>query len=415
MKKKLKLLYTQFVLWLSKSYTIYILMSLIVFVFLIIAVLSKKLGLTDVIEFSAFSAVLLESVLVTLSNILCKHLKNKIEDPSKLSTNYEKIVDIYKSSISEMIIGDDNKPIPVVLVSWIYNKTIEVIDDPNAEYRLPEMIIRYYEQLFSAHQTSNIYNNINIRVLDWNATEDKFIIQTGRTTYYNSLVTNRAMDLKLEEGISVRQLFECGPVVLPLSLSKLSNHLGFNGFVESADGFIAFVFRQDNISIGKRTWGDSIGASLKTKYALDDYSFTIEGLRRGILAEIDDELKISVDQVLQLKIIAAYRDLIEGGKPQLLFYCMSNKSKDDITTAFEAGNHTIRERRRNARYSRERLEIEMETDGKKICWIHKNDIKSNVEIRSDRIIHNGKVLYMMPSASACVALLRKFYTDSEST
>lgn len=413
--KKSKTLYTRFVLWLSKSYTIYILMSLIVFAFLIVAVISNKLGVTDVIEFSAFSAVLLESALITFSNILCKHLANKIEDPSKLTDDYEKIAEIYKSSISEMVIGDDGKPIPVVFVSWIYNKTIEIVDNPNNEYRLPEMIVRFYDQLFTAHQTSNIYNNINVRVCDWNESENKFIITTGRTTYYNSLVTNRAMDLRLEDGISVRQLYECGPFILPLSLSKLSNHLGFNGFVESSDGYIAFVFRQDNISIGKRTWGDSIGASLKSKYALENYSFTVEGLKNGIKSEIDDELKIPFDSIAQMNIIAAYRDLIEGGKPQLLFYCLSSKSKDDITTAFEVGNHTIRERRRNARYTRERQEIEMETDGKKIYWIHKNDIMSNVEIRSDRIIHNGKVLYMMPSASACVALIRKFFIDSETT
>ena len=51
---------------------------------------------------------------------------------------------------------------------------------------------------------------------------------------------------------------------------KLSNHLGFKGVVESVDGYIPFIKRNDTVSIGKSTYGDSIGALLKTKYALDE-------------------------------------------------------------------------------------------------------------------------------------------------
>lgn len=63
-----------------------------------------------------------------------------------------------------------------------------------------------------------------------------FTITTGRTNYYKSLVTNRAIDYALAEGISVRELLECGPFIHSLKTSSLSNHLGFNGFAESADG-----------------------------------------------------------------------------------------------------------------------------------------------------------------------------------
>lgn len=66
------------------------------------------------------------------------------------------------------------------------------------------------------------------------------------------------MDYELESGISVRELLECGPMVHPLKYSSLSNHLGFNGFVESADGLIMLVYRKKNVSIGKRTFADSI-------------------------------------------------------------------------------------------------------------------------------------------------------------
>ena len=426
MKERLYKYYTKVVLWLSKSYTIYILITAVVFLFLLIAVFLKKLQLVDVIEFSALSAVLLEGTLISLSKILCKHLLNKVEDPSKLNHNYDQIVSTYGSSKNSMIIGSDSHCIPVVFESWLYDKKIIIYDDPLDRYVLPEIASRYYEKLFSAHITSNIYNNINIRVLDWKADDDRFIINTGRTTYYESMVTNRAMDYEVEKGISIRQLYECGPVIMPLKLSKLSNHLGFNGFVESSDNKFAFVMRQDNVSIGKRTYGNSIGASLKSKYALKDYEFELSGLEEGIIAEIKDELKIKSEQIVdvvggknllnKIIIIAAYRDLVEGGKPQLLIYCKSNQKEKEITNNFKSAQKETKDRTKNASQRREKQEIEMETDGNKLIWISKEDIISgNVKVYSDRMEHNSKKYPMMPSASACLVMLRDYLRANDNT
>ncbi|MCM1316281.1 MAG: hypothetical protein NC244_13025 [Alistipes senegalensis] len=427
-KKKLNFIYTKIVLWLSKSYTIYVLISAIVFSFLLIAAFSNKLDIADIIELSAFSAVLLEHTLFALSNALCKNLLNKVEDPSKLITDYEHLANIYKSSASSMIKDNDNKNIPIILEAWLYDKSITINDNIDNEYKLPEMVIKNYDKLFSAHQTSNIYNNINIRVNDWQQTGSSYTIHTGRTTYYNSLVTNRSMDYEIDNGISVRQLYECGPFVQPLSLSKLSNHLGFNGFVESNDGFFAFIFHQGNVSIGKRTWGNSIGASLKTKYALNNLVFNQKGLEKGIISEVKDELTIEPDEIIpvdelrtesgkimpvnkqfkQIIVVSSYRDLVEGGKPQLFVYCKSKLSKDEITEKFKETNRGVNRRIRRTSDTRERNEIEMETDGNKIMWISKQDIIGNIKIYADRIEYNGKTFHMMPSASACVAMLKEF-------
>lgn len=426
MKERLNKYYTKVVLWLSKSYTIYILITAIVFLFLLIAVFLKKLQLVDIIEFSTFSAVLLEGTLISLSKILCKHLLNKVEDPSKLNYNFDQIVSTYGSSKDSMIIGSDDNCIPVVFESWLYDKKIIINDDPLERYVLPEMASRYYEKLFSAHITSNIYNNINIRVLDWKTDDDRFIIDTGRTTYYESMVTNRAMDYEVEKGISIRQLYECGPVIMPLSLSKLSNHLGFNGFVESSDNKFAFVLRQDNVSIGKRTYGDSIEASLKSKYALKNNKFELSGLEDGILHEINDELKIQSEHIVDIVdgknsfkkviILAAYRDLVEGGKPQLLIYCKSNQKENEITDKFKSLQQKTKDRTKSASQRREKQEIEMETDGNELVWISKEDIISGkVKVYSDRMEHKSKKYPMMPSASACLVMLRDYLRANDNT
>ena len=134
------------------------------------------------------------------------------------------------------------------------------------------------------------------------------------------------MDFPLKNGLSVRDLLELGPFLNDLSASELSNHIGYNGFIISKDGYIPFVKRKNNLSIGKNKFGASINASLKSVKALDPSTkiFTIEGFVNAILFEIGSELKLSTDALesfsIQKNLIAAYRDLVEGGKPQILFY-----------------------------------------------------------------------------------------------
>lgn len=335
MKKSIKISNKLWLL-LSKHYFVYILMALFVSIALVIFVcLRDDFNVTDVIELSAFSAVVLESILSGVAKIVQKRAANKVEDPSKLTIDYDSLMKIYHNSKNRMIMCSDGTLIPVIIEEWLYDKEIIIDDLYEYEYKLPELVVRYYDQFLSAHDTSNIYNNINIRINDWSTNGNKFIIVTGRTTYYNSLVTNRVMDYKLDNGISIRQLYECGPYVRPISKSVLSNHIGFNGFIESADGYFAFVFRGKNVSIGKRTWANSIGASLKAKYALDDYRFSAQGLENGILCEIKDELKIDRNNLVRIhgqfeKLSAEYANTVYEMQDKIKAFPMK---EEQLTTA----------------------------------------------------------------------------------
>lgn len=232
-------------------------------------IMSKK-DVADVVDISAFSAVVLEGALIAVVSLLRNKILNYTEDPNKLTTDYQALLKRY-SSEQNFVWKRNNSAIaviPVVHTAWLYNTEIEIIDHPEKEYELPDIVEKHFKELFAAHLTSKIYNNINIRIDDWYLDDKncKFKIFSGRTSYYKSLVTNRTMDYELEKGISIRELLECGPIVHPLKYSLLSNHLGVNGFVESSDGKIMFVYRKNNVSIGKRTYSNSIGASIKTKY-----------------------------------------------------------------------------------------------------------------------------------------------------
>ena len=248
------------------------------------------------------------------------------------------------------------------------------------------------------HHGQANFNNCLFRVDKWYLKKGKFIINTSRTTFYDSLVTNRSIDLCLENGVSGREIYENRSKISDLEDSQLSNHLGFNGFVETSDGWIPIVKRSSNVSIGKSTYGNSVNASVKRKYAYKkDEGFTKNGLIDAILHTISDELKISYEWLDihcrdNLKIIAAYRDVVEGGKPQILFYVKLNMKKQALHENF------------CLRITKEDWTQKMTADGKKLAWLKTESLKTAC-IAPDMVVCDNKVYKMVPSTSACFVML----------
>ena len=175
-----------------------------------------------------------------------------------------------------------------MIVDAILNDKTINITDRKKMYSIPEEASPYENDLFRAHDTSHIYNQLTVRVAAWGLGKDCFNIITERTTFYKSLITNRALDYRLPNEMTLRDLLQYGPFVPSLMESCLSNHLGVNGFIITSDGKIPIVRRKRVLSIGKHTYGPSVGASLKTKYCLDDEhnKFTMDGILKGIRNEI---------------------------------------------------------------------------------------------------------------------------------
>ncbi len=391
-----------------------------------------------------------------------KHVKNKYEDKEKLRQDYFNLADKYRlkknngeyDNINNLI--SDGNVIYPVSSSWtgdiclystnerIVNKDNLTIVDSKKIYSLPSIIESNMMEIINVHDTSEVYNNINIRVLDFKAGDNCLGLVTERTYYYYSLVTNRAADYDWSgKGITVRSLYEPGPALNSLEYSLLSNHLGFNGFIKSSDGYIVFVKRKKEVSIGKRTYGDSIGASLKTKYALNENGvFTVEGLKKSILKEIEDELKITENFVETINLIQAYRDCVECGKPQLLFYSEVSQTASQISEVFfeklkdknnsESNGKNDKTRKDLAQSDKERQKKEDKVlvDGDKLAWINVDDIfklkflEDGVEFVEDEggffSIEDGKTkrmenqfLNMVPSASAVLIRLKE-YLDKRS-
>ena len=337
----------------------------------------------------------------------------------RLTTDYEGLLKRY--SMEKNFIQKRNSTgvttFPVIQDAWLFNKNIKIVDYPENEYRLPGIVVNNFNELFKSFSSAKIYNSINIRVDDWYMSDDSntFTITTGRTNYYKSLVTNRAIDYTLAEGISVRELLECGPFIHSLKTSSLSNHLGFNGFVESADGKIALIFRKKGMSIGEETYSNSVTASLKIKYALNEsYLFTKDGLMNAIIEENNDELGIPFKTLITendepitendepIQLIAAYRDVLDGGKPQLLFYAKTEMTSEQITYAFNSKNTKI-----NCNEKPLAATESMITDGNFIYWMALEDLLK-CDVFPNKFVHDGKDFTMLPSAAACIVMLQEF-------
>ncbi len=389
-------------------------------VFALIFVLRKPFGISfdDLLDWTIFLSMLFAVVASGIAKAFNRWILNILEDDIKLTTDYDKLVLKYRNEMLRYnnstakrrnlrkLFGKKSAEctIPIIFECDLTKCEIQIYDDNQSQYQCPEIIQAHAQELLSAHAFSKVYNQLCVRVNEWKLEKNVFVMYTSRTTYYDSLMTNRVMDFRWNNSMTVREKFEFGPLLHDLQESQLSNHLGYNGFIESDDGYIVFVKRDGNFSIGKRTYGNSVGASLKTRYALDENGkFDEVGLGKAILKEIEDELKIPEKEIsdefsLEKNLIAAYRDVLEGGKPQLLFYVKSEWKKDKIEKNFKE-----KSKKKN---------IDMLQERSKLLWIQKTDL-SAMCILPDRIIHKGKSYHMLPSATGSVVLLLKYLKEND--
>lgn len=351
------------------------------------------------------TGVLVSFILVFICDLvasLISHIVGKrYEDCTKLTTDYDMLV---KKYCRERLIVYQGSVFPVIC--QIFRRKEENAFDMrfhyfDKKYELPKQIADKSSHIMEAHSFSTVYNNTNIRINDICTDENRVIISYSMTTYFDSLITNRAMDFPIENNKSIREIYEPGPFLSTLSESRLSNHLGFNGFIELADGKVIFVVRNGNVSIGKHTLAGSIGASLKTKYCLnEDRRLTDIGISNAMRREIYDELRIEIDETIDLcnTVFAFYRDIVEGGKPQFLFYYRSDavtSEQFDKKFSSDVRKHGIRK-------------TDTMLDGTHFEYLSVAELKECTITPGQIVFPNKKVYTMMPSAAASIVMFLQY-------
>ena len=374
--------------------------AILLFIILVICVSLKrnidKLKPTDIVDFSLIISFIILFLSKLVSNALLKPIRRVCEDAAKLSINYEELAKKYKLSNLIIIRNDfdkkennnnDTRNCLLVELICARKKSEEAYDikftDSLIHYELPNQIANISAHLFKVHRESDKYNSRCFRLDKITKIGNEINMRISRTSYYDSLLTNRAMDFIWPDGRSNREVYEPGPYISSLEDSKMSNHIGINGIIETKDEKFIFVKQSGKNSIGKNTIGTSIGTMLKEEYVLKkDGSLGDDAVIRAIENIINEKFEIK-DKITNENIVAIYRDLVEGGKPQILFYKKLEKE----------------------------YEFKVEKPDERLIFI-KRDTVMESEFKVDKIIMNKRPYSMMPSVVASIVLIKYHLGDT---
>lgn len=257
-----------------------------------------------------------------------------------------------KRDIDRFLNGDNNSSKPYLVIASLnvyanraFNTKLTIADNVNEAFKLPDFIIQNSRALLDAHKHSKKTNTATIRLDDFEQVDASTIkIHTKRTMYYHMLLTNRCMDYKLTDGMTLRDIYECNESISPINKSELGNQIGINGLVITKDGYLLIERR----GLDKTTWKDKFAQPISLALKEKDLFYrdekpeeitdaTVEdrfckvvrdtlknnfGLREG---EDYDELRFSEN------FMGFARDLLEGGKPNFYFYVVVNYTAREFT------------------------------------------------------------------------------------
>lgn len=276
------------------------------------------------------STVISTMIGFVLSTILLKIIRllfGSLEDKIKVSGDTNTLLKIYNADSTYKKLVELNGTKNVFIYHEIYKNDgkheLTVVDDKDKYFELTGLIENSYTDLFAIHKQSSKNNEDTIRLDNVLITDDKVIFYTSRSNFYNHLVTNRAIDFKLTENLSLRDIYEHGPYIGSLEKSKFSNHLGIN----------ALVFLNDNILLIPRRAGDStISKKCSTSSIATKLQFPKDGsnhidakflFKDAIIDNLAIRLKIDLDALdlarVHLTFLGIGQNIYEGGKPQAYF------------------------------------------------------------------------------------------------
>jgi len=269
------------------------------------------------------------------------------QKPKKDIKNIEK--DIYSSaykSLEEELDLFNHRGVLILPTINLYtnilgNAKVSFEDDSKLR-QLPDFIIGNTVEFIKAHKYSQMSNNLTIRLDDINVDGNEVKFHTSRSYYYHMLLTNRCMDYQLENGMSVRGVYEFGSKVSPLSESKLSNQIGINGMIITSDGYLLLEKRDRK----KTTWKNKFAQPISLALKAEDLSLEIgqkmdnteEYAENKLLSVIKKTIKGNfgftekdfMDLSLEKNFLGLARDLLEGGKPNLYFFVTLKHTAKDL-------------------------------------------------------------------------------------
>lgn len=217
---------------------------------------------------------------------------------------------------------------------------IRLEDHPEQKFELDNFIRFQYFSIRSAHASDAFTNKPTIRLKDayWSKDKQTFQLVTERSNYLAHMLTNRAIDYKMNDMASLRQLFEYTDTLTELKDSKFSNHIGLNALIIIGKGNQRYVLlpqRGSKATISKHFVTASIAARLETNdYTKEVCPKDAPYLEQSSLTEVGPFTKrlltdsMAIDEHvlrdshlsgMNIQLLGIGRDIHEGGKPTLFY------------------------------------------------------------------------------------------------
>ena len=276
-----------------------------------------------------------------LSNLPQKRKKPRNPESDPHSKAYK----ARKSDIDAYVNGKLYLP-SVNVYANVAGDTEVTISDSADKFELPRFVRDNALALMEAHGASSFSNGATIRLNDVAVTDgNKLTLKTGRSQYFDMLITNRCMDYQLNDLLSVRDVFESGSKVSLLSESQLGNQIGINGLIFTTDGYLLVEKRGYHKTTWKNKFAQPISLAMKKSdiKAFDENGKIADSaekvFRDIILGTIQKNFGITADDIFEFKLcnnfLGIARDLLEGGKPNMYFYVTVNMTAKQLDEFLE--------------------------------------------------------------------------------
>ena len=308
----------------SKSFLKYLVCALFLTAFFIgFAVLLYSIYNEDIFEtiFAAAFGFSASNILIYILGSFSRYF----EDSIKVNTNTADMLNIYTPEYKKTVSFADSS-VDLCYHELIVHRTgfsYEVEDDPDKFFELDDFFTENLVTLFDTHSSSKKNNELTVRMDDVKQNGKLFTFCLSRSTFFNHLITNRAVDFQISKDLSIRSFYEFGPEISPLNKSKLSNHVGINALVYLEDGSVLLQQRNKNATISKNCLTASIATRL-TFPGGKPCKITSDYLMKGCLYDyLQIRLALDIQKVKKENVKIAFlglgQNIYEGGKPQMYF------------------------------------------------------------------------------------------------
>jgi len=318
LKKFIKTIHDYFVGYSYQKYVVKIFLCVALFISYILLVGDNAIeNILGVVIGIIISFMLLNILRATLQHI---------EDDIKVSTDDKMLTEIYDTNkyLKSLNFSQFNK------INFLYDaiyfhseqNTITILDDPNKNFQLEELIENKFLEILKSHTGSYFRNYTTVRLDDFkfDSSKKELTLYTSRSSFFNHLVTNRAVDYRVDNFVSLRMIYDHSTTMVPLSKSVYSNHIGINALLFLNDGHFLIPHRAANSTISK----NKITASIATRLVLSDFSkeMTLNALTSDNLKTYMKDHLFLPDNVIdncRVEFLGFGRDIYEGGKPQFYY------------------------------------------------------------------------------------------------